>query len=168
MILPAQFANTVREGENINFCPYCSRILFYEDDDPQKELVAMCHVHYFDSDFGLAAYLYALAVSKKARGRGLGTLMVGKILERARTNGAKLLWAVQGNLNYNAWEHSLGFFAPQMDVSELDFGMEFLQESFGVEPGEISDERALVKCFDGETEKAVRNAKPPFKLALRS
>ena len=31
MILPAQFANIVREGENINFCPYCSRILFYED-----------------------------------------------------------------------------------------------------------------------------------------
>ena len=31
MILPAQFANVVREGDNINFCPYCSRILFYED-----------------------------------------------------------------------------------------------------------------------------------------
>ena len=33
MILPAQFANTVREGENILFCPYCSRILFYEEAD---------------------------------------------------------------------------------------------------------------------------------------
>jgi len=31
MILPAQFANVVREGDNINFCPYCSRILFYEE-----------------------------------------------------------------------------------------------------------------------------------------
>ncbi|MCR4948544.1 MAG: nucleic acid-binding protein [Treponema sp.] len=31
MILPANFANEVREGEDINFCPYCSRILFYED-----------------------------------------------------------------------------------------------------------------------------------------
>jgi len=31
MILPAQFANIVREGDNINFCPYCSRILFYEE-----------------------------------------------------------------------------------------------------------------------------------------
>lgn len=31
MILPAQFANTVHEGENILFCPYCSRILFYEE-----------------------------------------------------------------------------------------------------------------------------------------
>ena len=31
MILPAQFANLVREGDSINFCPYCSRILFYED-----------------------------------------------------------------------------------------------------------------------------------------
>lgn len=33
MILPAQFANTVREAENILFCPYCSRILFYEESD---------------------------------------------------------------------------------------------------------------------------------------
>lgn len=31
MILPAQFANEVREGEKILFCPYCSRILFYEE-----------------------------------------------------------------------------------------------------------------------------------------
>lgn len=31
MILPAQFANIVRVGDNINFCPYCSRILFYEE-----------------------------------------------------------------------------------------------------------------------------------------
>ena len=35
MILPAQFANIVREGENINFCPYCSRILFYEESDDE-------------------------------------------------------------------------------------------------------------------------------------
>ncbi|MCQ2981551.1 MAG: zinc ribbon domain-containing protein [Treponemataceae bacterium] len=31
MILPAQFANEVRNGENIVFCPYCSRILFYQE-----------------------------------------------------------------------------------------------------------------------------------------
>lgn len=31
MILPANFANEVREGESIKFCPYCSRILFYEE-----------------------------------------------------------------------------------------------------------------------------------------
>ena len=36
MILPAQFANTVREGENINFCPYCSRILFYEETGEEE------------------------------------------------------------------------------------------------------------------------------------
>lgn len=141
-----------------------SRILFYEEDNPQKDIVAMCHVHYFESEFGLTAYLYALAVSEKARGRGLGTVMVEKILERAQANGAKLLWAIQGNLAYNAWEHRLGFFAPQMNVCELDFGSEFMQSAFGVDVGEISDERALVKCFDAETEKAVRNAKLPFKL----
>ncbi len=37
MILPAQFANIVREGENINFCPYCSRILFYEETGNEKD-----------------------------------------------------------------------------------------------------------------------------------
>ena len=31
MILPANFANEVREGESIKFCPYCSRILYYEE-----------------------------------------------------------------------------------------------------------------------------------------
>lgn len=33
MILPAQFANEVHQGEKILFCPYCSRILYYEEDD---------------------------------------------------------------------------------------------------------------------------------------
>jgi predicted nucleic acid-binding Zn-ribbon protein len=37
MILPAQFANSVRLGEEIVFCPYCSRILFYEESDDQEE-----------------------------------------------------------------------------------------------------------------------------------
>jgi len=37
MILPAQFANTVRQGEEIVFCPYCSRILFYEDSEQGEE-----------------------------------------------------------------------------------------------------------------------------------
>ena len=31
MILPAQFVNQVRKGEEIHFCPYCSRILFFEE-----------------------------------------------------------------------------------------------------------------------------------------
>ena len=37
MILPAQFANTVREGEEIVFCPYCSRILYYEESEQSEE-----------------------------------------------------------------------------------------------------------------------------------
>jgi predicted nucleic acid-binding Zn-ribbon protein len=37
MILPAQFANTVRLGEEIVFCPYCSRILFYEESEQGEE-----------------------------------------------------------------------------------------------------------------------------------
>ena len=37
MILPAQFANTVRQGEDIVFCPYCSRILFYEESEQSEE-----------------------------------------------------------------------------------------------------------------------------------
>ena len=31
MMLPAQFVNEVRKGEDIHFCPYCSRILFFEE-----------------------------------------------------------------------------------------------------------------------------------------
>lgn len=31
MILPAQFANIVHNGEDIMFCPYCSRILYHEE-----------------------------------------------------------------------------------------------------------------------------------------
>lgn len=40
MILPAQFANIVREtngDDKVMFCPYCSRILFYEESDADSE-----------------------------------------------------------------------------------------------------------------------------------
>lgn len=37
MILPANFANEVREGENIKYCPYCSRILYYEELTDEEE-----------------------------------------------------------------------------------------------------------------------------------
>jgi len=35
MILPAQFVNEVRSGNRIIFCPYCSRILYYEETDDE-------------------------------------------------------------------------------------------------------------------------------------
>jgi len=37
MILPVQFANEVRLGEEFIFCPYCSRILFYEESPEGEE-----------------------------------------------------------------------------------------------------------------------------------
>lgn len=37
MILPAQFVNEVRKDDNINFCPYCSRILFYEESSEEED-----------------------------------------------------------------------------------------------------------------------------------
>jgi predicted nucleic acid-binding Zn-ribbon protein len=40
MILPAQFANEVRLGEDVKdivFCPYCSRVLFYEESEQGGE-----------------------------------------------------------------------------------------------------------------------------------
>lgn len=37
MILPAQFANVVRAGDSINFCPYCSRILYYKEVDASEQ-----------------------------------------------------------------------------------------------------------------------------------
>jgi predicted nucleic acid-binding Zn-ribbon protein len=38
MILPAQFSNNVRVGEDFIFCPYCSRILFYEETGDGEEV----------------------------------------------------------------------------------------------------------------------------------
>ncbi len=38
MILPAQFANDVRAGESIQYCPYCSRILYYAEDAGGEEM----------------------------------------------------------------------------------------------------------------------------------
>jgi predicted nucleic acid-binding Zn-ribbon protein len=37
MILPVQFANIVHQGEEIVFCPYCSRILYYEEAEDGEE-----------------------------------------------------------------------------------------------------------------------------------
>jgi predicted nucleic acid-binding Zn-ribbon protein len=37
MILPIQFANEVRMGEDFVFCPYCSRILYYEESVEGEE-----------------------------------------------------------------------------------------------------------------------------------
>jgi predicted nucleic acid-binding Zn-ribbon protein len=45
MILPAQFANQVRRGEEIVFCPYCSRILYYEESDQN-----LVEADYFDGE----------------------------------------------------------------------------------------------------------------------
>ena len=46
MILPAQYVNDVRQGEKILFCPYCSRILFYTDNEDNSFLT------FDDSDIG--------------------------------------------------------------------------------------------------------------------
>ena len=37
MILPSQFANMVRAGEEIVFCPYCSRILYYQEAEQGEQ-----------------------------------------------------------------------------------------------------------------------------------
>jgi hypothetical protein len=39
MILPAQFVNEVRSGNRVIFCPYCSRVLFYQETEDQAEQI---------------------------------------------------------------------------------------------------------------------------------
>jgi len=40
MILPAQFVNEVRQSDKIVFCPYCSRVLFFQEgDEAQEDLI---------------------------------------------------------------------------------------------------------------------------------
>lgn len=49
MFLPAQFENDVRKGTTIHFCPYCSRILYFEEDDmPMESPMAA----FSEEDFG--------------------------------------------------------------------------------------------------------------------
>lgn len=48
MILPAQFVNEVRADNEIKFCPYCSRILFYEETEAEMEQEAF----FDDSNMG--------------------------------------------------------------------------------------------------------------------
>jgi predicted nucleic acid-binding Zn-ribbon protein len=56
MILPAQFANKVRKGDEVVFCPYCSRILYYQELESGE--AEYFHVEDtgsladFDADFG--------------------------------------------------------------------------------------------------------------------
>ena len=49
MILPAQFSNNVRLYEEFVFCPYCSRILFFEESPEGEEV-------FFDDDDAGALY----------------------------------------------------------------------------------------------------------------
>ncbi len=37
IVLPIQFVNEVRSGDSIEFCPYCSRILYYEEVEGGEE-----------------------------------------------------------------------------------------------------------------------------------
>lgn len=37
MILPAQFANEVLRGDKVYFCPYCSRVIYYEKPQGSEE-----------------------------------------------------------------------------------------------------------------------------------
>lgn len=49
MIFPVQFQNEVRKGEKILFCPYCSRILYYEEATEEDEDIVIA---FNDDDFG--------------------------------------------------------------------------------------------------------------------
>ncbi|HPO02771.1 MAG TPA: C4-type zinc ribbon domain-containing protein, partial [Treponemataceae bacterium] len=51
MILPAQFANIVRIGEKIVYCPYCSRILYYSETAEGED------IYFNDDDAGSLADL---------------------------------------------------------------------------------------------------------------
>ncbi len=52
MILPAQFANEVHKGEKILFCPYCSRILFYEEVEGEESTFFSMSDDSLIADFG--------------------------------------------------------------------------------------------------------------------
>lgn len=51
MELPVQFVNTVRKGETVEFCPYCSRVLYYQEgDDDEIDALKMDDILLDDDD----------------------------------------------------------------------------------------------------------------------
>ncbi|MFQ3621171.1 MAG: C4-type zinc ribbon domain-containing protein [Spirochaetales bacterium] len=50
MILPMQFVNEVRKGSSILFCPYCSRILFFEEEGEETYIVEATEEPIFEID----------------------------------------------------------------------------------------------------------------------
>ncbi len=56
MELPQQFANTVRRNEEISFCPYCSRVLYYEESDEDNNVIQVHgDIHTEEGEEGAAA-----------------------------------------------------------------------------------------------------------------
>ncbi len=43
MELPEQFANDVRRDEEVHFCPYCSRVLYYEESEEDERADERIH-----------------------------------------------------------------------------------------------------------------------------
>ena len=57
IVLPIQFVNDVRSEKQIDFCPYCSRILYYEDVEGAEEQFKK-HIEDVDiEDSGLANFV---------------------------------------------------------------------------------------------------------------
>ena len=51
MELPVQFVNTVRKGDEVKFCPYCSRVLYYQEgDDSEIEALKQDDILLDDND----------------------------------------------------------------------------------------------------------------------
>jgi predicted nucleic acid-binding Zn-ribbon protein len=54
IVLPVQFVNDVRSEKEINFCPYCSRILYFEDIDGSEDKFGV-HANEDESEEGSLA-----------------------------------------------------------------------------------------------------------------
>ncbi|MCF7938347.1 MAG: nucleic acid-binding protein [Spirochaetales bacterium] len=65
MMLPAQFVNRVRAGRGIEFCPYCSRILYYQDSEVDETMT------FSDEDTGSLADLANLGEDEADTGEDI-------------------------------------------------------------------------------------------------
>ena len=93
-----------------------SRILKKQD----ALLIGMLHLHYFSFLYGIASYIYALAVKDTFRNQGIATSLVEESLKKAEAGNATLAFAIQGNKNFNAWKN-LGFFYSETPLENLEF-----------------------------------------------
>jgi predicted acetyltransferase len=78
-------------NDDLSVYPFLSRYFFYQCAMMEKvdgKVVSMVFMIPCQSEFGMGAYLYAIATDPDCQHRGISTRLIYKMLDRCKDNGA--------------------------------------------------------------------------------